>query len=81
MTVMRMPTTAGSGPTGGDEPADGPPDGTPDGTAGDAAAQAHGARRGPGRAAAVTLRRHWLIAALLLAGLLLRAFSVGAAPP
>ena len=73
---MRMPTTAGSGP-GGDGPADGPPDGT----GGDAAAQAHGTRRGPGRAAAVTLRRHWLIAVLLLAGLVLRALSVAAYQP
>jgi hypothetical protein len=77
MTVMRMPTTAGSGPAGGDGPADGPPDST----GGDAAAQAQGARRGPGRAAAVTLRRHWLIAVLLLAGLVLRALSVAAYQP
>ena len=74
---MRMPTTAGSGPAGGD----GPADGSSDGTGGDAAAHAHGARRGPGRAAAQTLRRHWLIAALLLAGLILRALSVAAYQP
>ena len=74
---MRMPTTEGSGPARGDGPADGPPDGT----GGDAAAQAHGARRDPGRAAAVTLRRHWLIAVLLLAGLVLRALSVAAYQP
>ena len=74
---MRMPTTAGSGPAGGDGPADGPSDGT----GGDRAAHAHGARRGPGRAAAETLRRHWLIAALLLAGLILRALSVAAYQP
>jgi hypothetical protein len=74
---MRMPTTAGSGPAGGD----GPADGHPDGTGADAAAQAHGARRGPGGAAAVTLRRHWLIAVLLLAGLALRALSLAAYQP
>jgi hypothetical protein len=77
MTVMRMPTTAGSGPAGGDRPADGPSDGT----GGDEAAQAHGARRGQGRPAAAALRRHWLIAALLLAGLVLRVLSVAAYQP
>ena len=74
---MRMPTTAGSGPAGGDGPADGPSDGA----GADGSAQAHGSRRGPGRAAAVTLRRHWLIAALLLAGLVLRGLSVAAYQP
>ena len=44
MTVMRMPTTAGSGPAGGDGPADG--------TGGDAAAQA----TAPGAARAGRLR-------------------------
>ncbi len=70
---MRMPTTAGSGPAGGDRPADG--------SAGDAAGQAHGAWRSLGAAAAVTLRRHWLITALLLAGLVLRALSLAAYQP
>jgi hypothetical protein len=70
MTVMRMPTTAGSGPAGGDGPADG--------AAGDTAGRPHGAR---GRAAAAGLRRHWLITALLLAGLVLRALSMAAYQP
>ncbi len=69
---MRM-STAGPGPAGGDGPADG--------TAADGTAQPHRARRGPGGAAAVTLRRHWLIVVLLLAGLVLRALSVAAYQP
>ena len=70
---MRMSTTAGSGPAGGDGPADE--------TAAGGTAQPDRARRGPGRAAAVTLRRHWLIVVLLLAGLILRALSVAAYQP
>jgi len=69
---MRMPTTAGSGPAGGDGPADG--------AAAGGAEQAHGAWRRPA-AAAATLRRHWLITALLLAGLVLRALSMAAYQP
>jgi len=78
MTVMRMRTTAGSGPAGGDGSADGTPS---DGSAADAAGQAHGARRSPGRAAAATARRHWLITVLLLAGLVLRGLSLAAYQP
>ena len=72
---MRMSTTAGSGPAGGDGPADGPT-----GEAADAAGQDNGARRGLGRAAA-TVRRHWLITLLLLAGVVLRALSLAAYQP
>ena len=46
-----------------------------------AAGQAHAARRGPGRAAAAIARRHWLITALLLAGLVLRGLSLAAYQP
>ena len=73
---MRMSTTAGSGPAGGDGPADGPTGET----AADAAGRDQAARRGPGRAAA-TVRRHWLITLLLLAGLVLRALSLAAYQP
>ncbi len=69
---MRM-STAGSGPAGGDGPADE--------AAADGNAQPHRARRGPGAAAAVTLRRHWLIVVLMLAGLVLRALSLAAYQP
>ncbi|MGO9218426.1 MAG: hypothetical protein ACLP5E_11780 [Streptosporangiaceae bacterium] len=69
---MRMPTTAGSGPAGGDGPADGAAAGRTE--------QAHGAWRRPA-AVAATLRRHWLITALLLAGLVLRALSLAAYQP
>ncbi|HEY5351080.1 MAG TPA: hypothetical protein VIK57_01365 [Streptosporangiaceae bacterium] len=69
---MRLRTTAGSGPAGGDGPADG--------ATADAAGQAAGAWGGPGRAAA-TARRHWLITVLLLAGLVLRALSLAAYQP
>jgi hypothetical protein len=73
MTVMRLRATAGPGPAGGDGPADG--------AAANAGGQAHGARRGPGRAAAATVRRHWLFSALLVAGLVLRGLSVAAYQP
>src|SRR6202035_3612417 len=73
MTVMRLRTTAGSGPAGGG--------GSSGGAAADAAGQAHGARRGPGRAAAAIARRHWLITALLLAGVVLRGLSLAAYQP
>jgi len=72
MTVMRLRTTAGSGPAGGD--------GVVDGTAADADGQARGARR-PARAVAATVRPHWLFSALLLAGLVLRGLSVAAYQP
>ncbi|MDX6335185.1 MAG: hypothetical protein QOG05_2525, partial [Streptosporangiaceae bacterium] len=70
---MRLRATAGPGPAGGDGPADG--------AAANAGGQAHGARRGPGRAAAATVRRHWLFSALLVAGLVLRGLSVAAYQP
>jgi hypothetical protein len=73
MTVMRLRTTAGSGPAGGD--------GSPGGGGAGAAGQAHAARRGPGRAAAAIARRHWLITALLLAGVVLRGLSLAAYQP
>jgi hypothetical protein len=72
MTVMRMPATAGSGSPAGDGPADGPA-----GTSTETAPQARGR---PGAAAAM-LRRHWLITALLLAGLVLRGLSMAAYQP
>jgi hypothetical protein len=72
MTVMRLRTT-GSGPAGGD--------GSAGGGAADAAGQGHAARRSPGRAAAVIARRHWLITALLLAGVVLRGLSLAAYQP
>ena len=70
---MRMPATAGSGSPAGDGPADGP--------AGNSAEIAPPARRRPGAAAAATVRRHWLITALLLAGLILRGLSMAAYQP
>jgi hypothetical protein len=73
MTVMRLRTTAGSGPAGGD--------GSAGGGAAGAAGQAHSARRSPGRAAAAIARRHWLITALLLAGVVLRGLSLAAYQP
>jgi hypothetical protein len=76
MTVMRMSTTAGSGPAGGDGPADGPAGEAAAGTAG----QDRAGRRGAGRVA-VTVRRHWLITLLLLAGVVLRALSLAAYQP
>jgi hypothetical protein len=76
MTVMRMSTTAGSGPAGGDGPADGPAGEAAAGAAG----QDHAAGHGLGRAAA-TVRRHWLITLLLLAGVVLRALSLAAYQP
>ncbi len=69
---MRMPATAGSGSPAGDGPAGGPGQ--------TSTKTAPGARRRPAVAAA-TLRRHWLITALLLAGLVLRALSMAAYQP
>src|SRR5580704_19026553 len=73
MTVMRMPATAGSGSPAADGPADGP--------ASNSTGAAPQAPRRPGAAAAATLRRHWLITALLLAGLVLRGLSMAAYQP
>ena len=70
---MRMPATAGSGSPAGDGSADGPT-----GTSTQAPREP---RRGLGAAAAATLRRHWLITALLLAGLVLRGLSMAAYQP
>ena len=70
---MRMPATAGSGSPAGDGPADGP--------AGGSTETAPQARRRRGAAAAATLRRHWLITALLFAGLVLRGLSMAAYQP
>ena len=70
---MRMPATAGSGSPAGDGPADGP--------AGNSTEIAPPARRRPGAAAAAAVRRHWLITALLLAGLILRGLSMAAYQP
>ena len=70
---MRMPATAGSGSAAADGPADGP--------AGNSTGAAPQAPRRPGAAAATALRRHWLITALLLAGLVLRGLSMAAYQP
>jgi len=70
---MRLRTTAGSGPAGGD--------GSAGGAAAGAAGQPGAARRSPGRAAAAIARRHWLITALLLAGVVLRGLSLAAYQP
>jgi hypothetical protein len=73
MTVMRMPATAGSGSAAGDGPADGP--------TGTSTGIAPAARRQSAAMAAATLRRHWLITVLLLAGLVLRGLSMAAYQP
>ena len=70
---MRLPATAGSGSPAGDGSADGP--------AGNSTRAADGPRRSTGAAAAATLRRHWLITVLLLAGLALRGLSMAAYQP